>query len=121
MPPAAWQRVLERAESAPAQIVPGLLGSTLEDAGIPVAVDERGGLASLIGVDRDGAARAVDANDCSSGCGPGLTVTRLGPGQLAALAGRLGPDDMLIAIADGTELRAAAAAGRSRRARRRAT
>ena len=103
VPPAAWQRVLERAESAPAQIVPGLLGSTLEDAGIPVAVDERGGLASLIGVDRDGAARAVDANDCSSGCGPGLTVTRLGPGQLAALAGRLGPDDMLIAVADGTD------------------
>ena len=103
VPPAAWQRVLERAESAPAQIVPGLLGSTLEDAGIPVAVDERGGLASLIGVDRDGAARAVDANGCSSGCGPGLTVTRLGAGQLAALAGRLGPDDTLIAIADGTD------------------
>ncbi len=28
-----WQKVVERAESAPAEIVPGLLGSTLRDAG----------------------------------------------------------------------------------------
>ena len=43
--PAWWQAVVERADSAPADIVPGLLASTLEAAGVGVRV---GGRASCL-------------------------------------------------------------------------
>ena len=54
VPRRLWERTLERADSAPANIVPGLLASTLTDAGVPVAAEADSGLATLIAVDRDG-------------------------------------------------------------------
>ena len=81
-PAGRWDRVDERAEDAPAQIVPGLLASTLEDARVPVAVEADSGLASLIGVDREGVATITDAPACAAGCGPGLTVSRMRLGEL---------------------------------------
>ncbi len=44
VPPGRWKRVTERAEAAPARIVPGLLASTLEDAGVPAVVEADSGL-----------------------------------------------------------------------------
>jgi hypothetical protein len=48
LPPRCWRQVVERAESAPAEIVPGLLGSTLRAAGASRALEvRRGDLDSL--------------------------------------------------------------------------
>ncbi len=102
VPPGRWARVDERAENAPAQIVPGLLASTLERARVPVAVEADSGLASLIGVDREGVATIADAPACAGGCGPGLTVSRIRLGELGPLVDDLGPDDLLIAVAAGS-------------------
>ena len=41
VPPATWDRITARAAGAPAQIVPGLLASTLERAGVPVTAELR--------------------------------------------------------------------------------
>ena len=102
VPPGRWKRVTERAEAAPARIVPGLLASTLEDAGVPAVVEADSGLSSLIGVNREGVARITEAPACAAGCAPGLTVSRLRLGELGPLVDRLGPDDLLIAFAAGS-------------------
>ena len=70
VPPATWDRITARAAGAPAEIVPGLLASTLERAGVPVTVDRDAGLATLIGVDRSGAARVAAGRVCTPGCPP---------------------------------------------------
>ncbi|MQA73709.1 MAG: hypothetical protein GEU88_05075 [Solirubrobacterales bacterium] len=101
VPPPLWERTVRRAAGAPADVVPGLLGSTLTDAGVPVAAEVDSGLATLIAVDRDGAARTGDAAACRLGCGPGLSVIRARPGELGDLAGGLAGGDLLVAIASG--------------------
>ncbi len=101
VPPATWDRITARAAGAPAEIVPGLLASTLERAGVPVTVDRDAGLATLIGVDRSGAARAAAGPVCAPRCPPGLSVVRIGLGELRPLAASLGPGDVLIALAEG--------------------
>ncbi|MET0128247.1 MAG: hypothetical protein ABW249_06635, partial [Solirubrobacterales bacterium] len=50
VPAPLWEATVERAESAPANVVPGLLASTLADAGIETAAEADSGLATLIGV-----------------------------------------------------------------------
>jgi hypothetical protein len=102
VPPGRWARVIDRAESAPARIEPGLLASVLEDAGVPVTVEAESGLASLIGVDRSGVARIAPNPACTRGCAPGLTVLRIRLGELAPLAERLPPGQILIAFASGS-------------------
>jgi hypothetical protein len=99
VPAHLWDRVVERADSAPANIFPGLLGSTLAQAGVDVTAEADSGLATLMGVDRDGAVPI--AGDCPAGCGPGLSVLRIRLGELRPLTASLGPDDLLIAIAAG--------------------
>ncbi len=69
VPERLWDRTLERADDAPANIVPGLLASTLADSGVPVVAEADSGLATLIGVDRDGVVRIVDPRACRNGCG----------------------------------------------------
>jgi cell division protein FtsW (lipid II flippase) len=97
VPERLWDRVVDRADSAPANIVPGLLASTLEDAGVGVSAEADSGLATLMGVDRDGAVPiAADA-----GSAPGLSVIRIRLSELRQLAEGLGPDDLLIAVAAG--------------------
>jgi hypothetical protein len=98
VPPRLWRVVEQRAESAPAEIVPGLLASTLEEAGIPVRVSPYQGAATLIGADREGRIDVRPAGSCPArGC-PGLTVTNAAPLALPRLVGTLRGDDMLIAI-----------------------
>ena len=55
VPARLWDQVVNRADSAPANIVPGLLATTLANAGVSVSAEADSGLATLIGVDRDGA------------------------------------------------------------------
>ena len=90
--PADWQAVLDRAESAPADIVPGLLGATLEQAGIAARAEERSYQARLIAADRAGKVTPAGRG------GGGLVVRDVDPAGLATLVSGLGPDDLLIAI-----------------------
>ncbi len=98
VPPSVWKRILDRAESAPARIEPGLLASTLKAAGFAVYAEDDAGPATLIAV--DGAGR-VPLSDCEGRCGAGLSLVRADADELAGLAAGLGPDDMLFAIAAG--------------------
>jgi hypothetical protein len=99
VPPSLWERTTRRAAGAPADVVPGLLASTLKAAGVPVAAEADGGLAKLIAVDREGAVRIAADSTCELGCRSGLSVIRAGVEELRRLAGGLEDDDLLIALA----------------------
>jgi hypothetical protein len=101
VPRRLWGRTVARAESAPADVVPGLFASTLERADVPVSAEAAMGLATLIGVDEDGAVPISDDALCDTGCGPGLSVLRVRLGELRRLVRAIGPDDLLIAFAAG--------------------
>jgi hypothetical protein len=101
VPERLWARTVKRAESAPANIVPGLLASTLAGAGVAVAAEADSGLATLMAVDRDGTVRIAEASACRAGCGTGLSVLRTRLDELPGIVDRLGPEDLLIAIAAG--------------------
>jgi hypothetical protein len=101
VPARLWARVVERAESAPANIVPGLLASALAADGVPVAAEADSGLATLMAVDRAGTVRVADPDACRAGCGTGLSVLRTRLAELPAIVDHLGPDDLLIAVAAG--------------------
>jgi hypothetical protein len=100
IPPSLWDPVVERAEQVPADIVPGLLGSTIaaeRGAGAPVAVaDSRAGLAGLAAVDEGGAV-ASDSRCPPHGCA-GLNVVAAQLDDLPAMIDDLGPRDMLISL-----------------------
>ena len=101
VPARLWAKVVERAESAPANIVPGLLAASMTAAGVPVAAEADSGLATLMAVDRAGAVRIADPVACRAGCGTGLSVLRARLAELPTLVDHLGADDLLIAFAAG--------------------
>src|SRR5215207_1262097 len=104
--PTPWREAVRRADAAPADVVPGLLGSTL--AAEAVAVDApRDDPAALVAVDRAGVVPP-------DGGPAGLRVVRGGVARLARLERSLSPGDLLIAIAapgDDNRLLAAGIAG----------
>ena len=69
VPAATWRQVRDRAEDAPANIVPGLLATTLRERGIPAAAAADTGSAALIAVDEDG--RIERTHGCEPGECPG--------------------------------------------------
>jgi hypothetical protein len=97
VPPPIWDRILERADGAPADVVPGLLASTLEQAGIPVRADASAGRGALIGADESGRIRRPAATCGASGC-PGVLVRAATVDGLPELASRLDRGDLLIAM-----------------------
>ncbi|HEX2129563.1 MAG TPA: hypothetical protein VHF58_10150 [Solirubrobacterales bacterium] len=99
VPRRLWDRTVERAEGAPADVTPGLLASTLLDAGIPVTAEANSGLATLIAVNRFGVVRIAER--CGAGCGPGFTVMRTRVAELPAIRASLADGDLLIAVAAG--------------------
>ena len=101
VPARLWAKVVERAESAPANIVPGLLAASLIADRVPVAAEANSGLATLMAVDRAGTVRIADPVACRAGCGTGLSVLRTRLAELPALVDHMGPDDLLIAFAAG--------------------
>jgi hypothetical protein len=101
VPERLWARVVERAESVPADIVPGLLASTLTDAGVGVAAEADSGLATLMAVNRSGTVRIAEASACRAGCGTRFSVLRARLDELPGILDRLGPQDLLIAITAG--------------------
>ncbi|HEX2389010.1 MAG TPA: hypothetical protein VHI96_07830, partial [Solirubrobacterales bacterium] len=98
VPADLWARVVARAEEAPADLEPGLLGATLEDAGVEIAARPLAGSPALIAADRDG--RIDRTASCDPGVCPGVNVLSAETGELPALADRLRPGsgDLLIAI-----------------------
>lgn len=92
--PPQWQRALDRVADAPADLIPGLLASTLADAGIPSQATARAATAAVIAADRDG--RVEMRAECET-C-PGLTVTRGDVDAAARVADSLREGDLLIAF-----------------------
>jgi hypothetical protein len=101
VPAPVWADTAERAEDAPADVVPGLLGSTLAEAGISVAAEDDSGLPTLAAVDRTGAVPIQSRQDCQLGCEAEFSLVRTSVAELGSLADGLGPDDVLIALAAG--------------------
>jgi hypothetical protein len=96
-----WRQVTERADSAPARVVPGLLASTLRQHDLLSRAEERIGEAALIAVDRDGRVERLDRSRCGQrGCGPGLSVIEAPASELPLLVSGLRGSDLLIAIRD---------------------
>jgi hypothetical protein len=97
VPPPLWDEVTERAADAPADIVPGLLASTLADSGgVPARADRYAGGAGLSVVDREG--RVEESGRCPPrGCAR-VTVVSTSVGRLPRLIDPLRDEDMLIAI-----------------------
>jgi len=93
--PAAWRDVRERADSAPADIVPGLLGSTLDDAGASVRMVRGPGTAAAMLVDERG---SLLASPCRAPDCPAVTVISANLRHIRKLARGLRGDDLLIAL-----------------------
>ncbi len=100
--PGVWDRIRERAEGAPADVIPGLLGSTLEAAGLASLSEPADGLAPLVAVDRDGQISLTAEGGCDPDCPPGMTVVRADFRELDDLVAALGENDLLIAFAAGS-------------------
>jgi hypothetical protein len=95
--PTTWRRIARRAADAPGEVVPGLLASTLDEAGIPVRGDVGLGTAVVIAADRQGRIVDADAPCPAPGC-PGLLVRFAEPRELPRLIEAQRGDDLLIAI-----------------------
>jgi hypothetical protein len=101
VPEPVWTETVDRADDAPADVVPGLLGSTLAEAGISFAAEDDSGLPTLAAVDRTGAVPIQSRQACQFGCAAEFSVVKTSVAELRALADGLGPDDVLIAFAGG--------------------
>jgi hypothetical protein len=93
-----WDQFVRRAESAPAEIVPGLLATTLKEHGIAVAADPLLTSPALIAVDEEGRVDRTGHYECLDRRCPGLAVVPATAGQLGPMVERLQGDDLLIAI-----------------------
>ncbi len=99
--PRWWSSVEERAESAPADIVPGLLSATLAAAGTDVRA--RGGASCTFSAGRisDGSrstSKKLSGIPRPHVRSPTFEVRAASPGRLSSLARNLHGDDLLIAI-----------------------
>ncbi len=98
--PKVWSEIVNRADSAPDEIVPGLLAQTLEDAGIDVRAEPLIGHVALIAANEAGDVERTPDGGCRGRCPPGLSVVRVEPGQLPKMIAALEGHDLLIAIRD---------------------
>jgi hypothetical protein len=98
VPADLWERVVVRADGAPADIEPGLLATTLEEAGIAIAARPLAGSPALMAADRHGLIERTDS--CRPGICRGVTILAVRTDALRRLADRLRPGsgDLLIAI-----------------------
>jgi hypothetical protein len=92
-----WLTVRARAASAPADLVPGLLGTSLLRAGSASRATGSAGDAGLIALRENGTAGNASRRCAAGGCS-GLTVVRASVARVRALAARLRGPDLLIAF-----------------------
>lgn len=91
-----WRQALERAADVPADIEPGLLASTLREAGVPIMASPLAGSPALIAVDREG--RVQRRADCEPGVCHGVSIASVGLSDLPGLEAQLSDGDLLIAL-----------------------
>jgi hypothetical protein len=91
-----WAGIVSRADSAPADIVPGLLASELRRAGLPVAAQTGLGPPAIAAAGRDGLVHPLPR--CPAPRCLGFSVIRASPAAVASLSASLGGDDLLIAL-----------------------
>jgi hypothetical protein len=94
VPVPLWRQVRDRAESAPADLVPGLLGSTLQAAGVKRRAGVLPGSSAVVLADESG--RITDRGGCAR-C-PVVRIVAARAPQLAATARDLRARDLLVAI-----------------------
>src|SRR5205814_2627902 len=95
--PAMWRAVRARAGSAPADVIPGLLGATIRAGGVPIRATP-GGQAGLSGVDEGGSVTEASER-CGLGPCPGVTVGRAILSEVRRLSAQIRRPDLLIALA----------------------
>jgi hypothetical protein len=93
-----WPLIVERADDAPAQIVPGLLGSEVREAGIPIRADSLLTTPALMAADGQGRVGRARPWQCLDRACDGVAVVPAALGQLQPLVNRLRGDDLLIAM-----------------------
>lgn len=91
-----WSDVVARADGAPADLVPGLLGRQLESAAIPAYAQQPMTASALIAANERGVVQPLRPGVCRDRC---LAVISANLAELAAMARRLRGDDLLIAMA----------------------
>jgi hypothetical protein len=94
VPPPEWKTVRQRADSVPADIVPGLLGTTLEQARVAVGAGSSAGNAALMLVDEHG---ALGSAGCHGAC-PIVSVESANLATVRRLAGHSHGDDLVVAM-----------------------
>jgi hypothetical protein len=95
IPASTWDRVRARADDVPADLAPGLLGTTLEVGGVAARSDAAGAAPAMV-VDRGGRLRS--RRRCAEGGCPSVRVVDQGLSGLARTAAGVRGDDILIAI-----------------------
>jgi hypothetical protein len=96
--PARWARVLERARDAPADLVPGLMATTLEEAGVQARAGRLLSQSSIIAADRGGRIARTALGGCGGARCEGLVVRDMVRPELRRLVRERGPDDVIIAV-----------------------
>jgi hypothetical protein len=95
IPPRAWNAVRKRANSVPADLVPGLFGSTLGAAGVSARSSLTDAAIAML-VSEHG--RLPDPARCAHRLCPRVDLVQADPSRLAARAAGLRREDLLVAI-----------------------
>ena len=93
-----WGVIVERAADAPAEIVPGLLASTLQQGGVTMRADSLLTTPALMAANRQGRVGRARPFACLDRLCGGVAVVPATLGDLPRLIARLRGDDMLIAF-----------------------
>jgi hypothetical protein len=93
-----WEQVLERADSAPAEIVPGLLASTIRDELLEASADRQLLSPALMAANRQGHIQRTGRSLAMASGVHGMVVVGGGLEDLPPLVRRLRDDDLLIAM-----------------------
>jgi hypothetical protein len=91
-----WDEVVARADSAPADLVPGLLASLLRSHGISASAEQPMTAPALIAAGRRGFVSPLRRGACADRC---LAVLSADVGTVGELSRHLRSEDLLIAIA----------------------
>ena len=93
-----WEAIRDRADRAPAQVVPGLLTEALEQAGLAASAAPSLELPRLIAANRQGRIDLFPSAGCRAEACGAVRVEELTVSQVERRAGTLGPQDLLIAM-----------------------
>ncbi len=93
-----WPEIVWRAEQAPAEIVPGLLGTSVREAGVPIRADSLLTTPALMAADERGRVGRARPFECLDRACPGVAVVPATLADLPRLIRSLRGQDLLIAI-----------------------